>query len=113
MTDYSVHEPTFSGTTDDEWNAPEEKDFDTDDLSDIASHFVLSSSGFDDPERYEDLNLPVVGPDGKLNENAIQTAYSGGHSVEQVDGIDDDTKSDAKDILSDLADDFDDLDLDD
>jgi hypothetical protein len=48
-----------------------------------------------------------------LNENAIRTAYSGGHSVEQMDDIDDDTKSDAKDVLSNLADDFGDLDLDD
>lgn len=113
MTEYSVHEPTFSGTTDDDWSAPEEKDFDTNDLSDIASHFVLSSSGFDDPDRYRDLTLPAVGPDGQLNKHAVKTAYSGAHSVEQVDNIDDDTKSNAKDVLSDLADNFDDLDVND
>jgi hypothetical protein len=63
MTDYSVHEPMFGGTTRDDWSAPEENGFDTDDLSDITGHCVLSASGFDDPERYEDRYLPVVGPD--------------------------------------------------
>lgn len=53
MTEYSVHEPEFGGTTDDDWSAPEGRGFETDDLSDTASHFVLSSSGFDDPDRYE------------------------------------------------------------
>ncbi len=92
MVNYSVHEPEYDGTTDDDWSAPEENDFDTDDLSDIAGHFVLSSSGFDSPDRYSDLKLPVVGPNGQLNENVLQTAYSGGHSVEAVEDIDDDTK---------------------
>ncbi|WP_266078978.1 hypothetical protein [Haladaptatus caseinilyticus] len=111
MTNYSVHEPEYDDTTDEEWSAPQEHDFDTDDLSDIASHFVLSSSGFDSPDTYDDLQLPVVGPDGKLNENALQTAYSGGHSVEAVEDIDEDTKGDARDVLESLADEFEDLDL--
>lgn len=113
MTEYSVHEPAYDGTTDEEWDAPQENDFDTDDLSEIAEHFVLSTSGFDDPENYRDLKLPVVGPDGKLNANALRTAHSGGHGVEQVEDIDDDTKGEAKDVLEDLADEFDDVDLDD
>ncbi|WP_435155589.1 hypothetical protein [Haladaptatus sp. DFWS20] len=111
MMNYSVHEPEFDDTTDDDWSAPQENDFDTDDLSEIASHFVLSASGFDSPDTYDDLKLPVVGADGRLNENAVQTAYSGGHSVEAVEDIDDDTKQDAKNVLKSLADEFDDLDL--
>ncbi|WP_101295124.1 hypothetical protein [Halegenticoccus soli] len=111
MSDYEVHEPEFSGTTTDDWSAPQENDFDADDLSEIAAHFVLSSSGFDDPENFTDLKLPVVDPDGNLNSNAIKTAYSGGHSVEQIDDIDDDTKERAEDVLEGLADEFDDLDL--
>jgi hypothetical protein len=111
MTDYSVHEPDYSGTTEDDWDAPRENDFDTADPGEIADHFVLSASGFDDPDRYSDLNAPVVDPDGNLNANALRTAYSGGHSVEKVDDIDDDTVADARDVLDDLADEFDDLDL--
>ncbi|WP_254534904.1 hypothetical protein [Halomarina litorea] len=53
----------------------------------------------------------MVDPDGNLNSNALQTAYSGGHSVEAVDDIDDDTVDDAKDVLEDLANEFDHLDL--
>ncbi|GAA0224956.1 hypothetical protein ACFFQF_09915 [Haladaptatus pallidirubidus] len=111
MTNYSVHEPPFDGTTDDDWSAPQEHDFDTDDLSEIADHFVLSASGFDSPERYNDLKLPVVSPAGELNENALQTAYSGGHSVESIEGIDEETKSKAKDVLESLASEFGGLDL--
>jgi len=109
MTDYSVHEPDYSGTTEDDWNALRENDFDAGDPGEIAGPFVLSASGFDDSDRYSDLNAPVVDPDGNLNANTLRTAYSGGHSVEKVDDIDDDTVTDARDVLDDLADEFDDL----
>ena len=111
MAEYSVHEPDYSGTTEDDWDAPRMNDFDTDDLSEIASHFVLSSSGFDDPENFGDLDLPVVDPDGNLNLHAIRTANSGAHGVEQVEGIDDDTVDDVRDVLHALADEFDDASL--
>ncbi|KZN25354.1 hypothetical protein A4G99_02300 [Haladaptatus sp. R4] len=58
MTDYNVHEPELGGTTDDDWSASEERGFGTDDLSDTASHFVLSSSGFDSPRPLR--SLPVI-----------------------------------------------------
>ena len=102
MTDYEMHEPDYSGTTTDDWDAPQEEDFDTDDLGEIADHFVLSSSGFP-PENFGDLKLPVVDPDGKLNENALQSAHGGAHSVEAIDDVDDETKSDVKDLLEDLS----------
>jgi hypothetical protein len=68
--DYERHEPDYSGTTTAEWDAPRESDFETDDLSEIADHFVLSASGFP-PVAFSDLKLPVVDPDGNLNENAL------------------------------------------
>jgi len=60
----SVHEPTYSGTTTDDWDAPRLNDFDTDDLAEVGGQFVLSSSGFQQPEEFGDLALPVVSPDG-------------------------------------------------
>ncbi|WP_276271582.1 hypothetical protein [Haloarcula litorea] len=102
MTDYDVHEPDYSGTTTAEWDAPRLSDFDTDDLGEVDDHFVLSSSGFP-PDAFSDLHLPVVDPDGTLNENALQTAHGGAHSVEAIDGIDDETTADVKDLLERLS----------
>ncbi|WP_158058673.1 hypothetical protein [Halorussus halophilus] len=102
-TSYDVHRPEYSGTTTDDWSAPDEQDFDTDDLSKIAAHFLLSASGFEDPDKYGDLKLPVVDPEGNLNLNALETAHGGAHSVEAVDGIDDETKEQVEDICEDLA----------
>lgn len=102
MTDYEMHEPDYSGTTTDEWDAPQEEDFDTDDLSEIGEHFVLSASEFS-PDDFTDLKLPVVDPDGNLNENALQSAHGGAHSVEAIDDIDDGTKGDVKDLLESLS----------
>lgn len=102
MTGYDIHEPDYSGTTTDDWDAPQEEDFDTDDISEIANHFVLSASGFA-PENFTDLKLPVVEPGGDLNENALQAAHGGNHSVESIDDLDDDTESDVKDLLEDLS----------
>lgn len=102
MTDYEMHEPAYSGTTTEEWDAPQMEDFDTDDLSEIGDHFVLSSSGFP-PENFTDLKAPVVDPEGDLNENALQVAHGGAHSVEAIDDLDDDTESTVKDLLEDLS----------
>ncbi|MFC6905460.1 hypothetical protein [Halalkalicoccus tibetensis] len=102
MTDYAVHEPEYSGTTDDEWDDPRLNDFDTDDLGEVAEHFLLSASGFP-PENFSDLKAPVVDPEGKLNLNALQTAHGGAHSVEAIDDIDDGTVGETKDLLEELA----------
>lgn len=102
MTDYEMHEPKYDGTTTDEWDAPREHDFDTDDLSEIDDHFVLSSSGFA-PDDFADLKLPVVDSEGNLNLNALETAYGGAHSVEAVEGIDDDAVGSVKSLLQQLA----------
>ena len=99
---YEVHEPEYSGTTTEDWDAPQENDFETDDLGEIADHFVLSASGFP-PDNFSDLKLPVVDPDGNLNENALQTAHGGAHSVEAIDDVDEETESEVKDLLEELS----------
>ena len=96
-----MHEPEFDGTTTEEWDRPQLNDFDTDALSAVDDHFILSTSGFP-PDDFEDLKLPVVDPDGNLNHNALQVA-KGGHGVEAVEDIDEDAKSDVKDLIDRLA----------
>lgn len=103
MTTYEVHEPTYSGRTTDDWSAPRQKDFVTDDLAEIGSHYLLSASGFRDPADFDDLKLPVVDADGDLNLNALETAHGGAHGVEAVDGIDDGTVDEVREIIEDLA----------
>lgn len=102
MTEYDLHEPEYSGTTTEAWDSPQEEDFDTDNLSEIDDNFVLSSSGFP-PDNFTGLKLPVVAPDGTLNENALQSAHGGAHSVETIDDLADDTKQDVKNLLEDLS----------
>ncbi|MBV0922738.1 hypothetical protein KTS45_00855 [Halomicroarcula limicola] len=102
MSSYEAHSVSYSGTTEADWSAPSESDFETDDLSTVDDHYLLSSSGFP-PEEFSDLQIPVVDPDGSLNLNALQTAYSGGHSVEAVDGIDGETVGQVKGIIQRLA----------
>lgn len=102
MTDYEVHSVSYDGTTTEDWDAPQQSDFDTDDLSAVDDHFLLSGSGFP-PESFDDLKIPLVDPDGNLNRNALETAYSGGHGVEQVADIDGDTVGQAKGIVQSLA----------
>lgn len=102
MTDYDTHEPEYSGTTTEEWNAPQMEDFETDHLSAIDDHFVLSATGFP-PDDFTDLKLPIVEPDGTLNENALQSAHGGAHSVDTVDDIDDETRSDVENLLEELS----------
>ncbi len=102
MTDYELHEPDFSETTTDEWEEPQLEDFETDDLSEVADHFLLSSSGFP-PEKFTDLKLPVVGPDGQLNRNALQTSKSGGRGVGAVEDLDDDREEDVENLIDRLA----------
>ncbi len=111
MTEYELHDPEFSGTTTDEWSEPQLEDFETDDLGDVADHFLLSATGFP-PANFTDLKLPVVDPSGQLNRNALQTAKSGGHGVGAVSDLDDDVQAETESLLDDLANDhFDDADF--
>lgn len=102
MPGYDLHEPDYSGTTTEEWDAPQQEGFETDDLGTIADSFLLSSSGFP-PDNFGDLKLPVVEPSGELNENALQNAHGGAHSVDAIEGIDDETAEDAKKLLESLS----------
>ncbi|MFC7008971.1 hypothetical protein [Halalkalicoccus salilacus] len=102
MSDYEMHEPDYSDTTEEDWGDPQLNDFETDDLGEVADHFVLSSSGFP-PENFSDLKVPVVDPEGNLNLNALQTAHGGAHSVEAIDDVDEGTAEDVKELLEKLA----------
>lgn len=85
LQEYDMHTPSWSGTTSSDWSRPDMEDFDTDDLSEIADHFLISMTGFP-PENYGDLKLPVVEPSGDLNVNAL-AAVKGGRGVSAVDGL--------------------------
>ncbi|WP_135303076.1 hypothetical protein [Haloarcula amylovorans] len=102
MTAYEATAVSYDTVTTEAWDAPELNDFDTDDLTEIGDHFVVAKGGFP-PEKFSDLELPVVDTDGNLNLNAIRTAYSGGRSVEAIDGISEGTRAKAKSILQNLA----------
>ncbi|MFC4247104.1 hypothetical protein ACFOZ7_08850 [Natribaculum luteum] len=102
MTDYELHEPDFSETTTDEWEEPQLEEFETDDLGEVAAHFLLSSSGFP-PENFTDLKLPVVEPSGELNRNALQTAKSGGHGVGAVEDLDEERQEGVENLIDRLA----------
>jgi Chromosome segregation ATPases len=82
-----IHSVDFSGTTEGDWSKPDMEDFDTDDLSEIDDHFLVSKTGFP-PENYGDLALPVVGPEGDLYLNALQNAKARGSQVEGLSGED-------------------------
>lgn len=103
MTDYEIHRPSFSDTTKTEWEFPTEDDFDTDDLSTIAGCFLLSASGFDDPDDFGDLELPVVNSRGYLSLNGLWAARSGPYSVERVEDIDNETKAAIRELIDDLG----------
>ncbi|WP_435077729.1 hypothetical protein [Halococcus sp. AFM35] len=103
MTKYDIHRPSFSATTTDDWEFPTEQDFPTDDLSAVADHFLLSASGFDDPDQFEDLQLPVVNSQGYLSNNGLWAARSGPYSVERIADIDPETKAEVLDLIDDLG----------
>lgn len=103
MTDYDIHRPSFSGTTTDDWEFPTEQDFATDDLSTVADHFLLSASGFDDPDEFEDLQLPVVNSQGYLSINGLWAAQNGPYSVERITDIGPETKAEVLDLIDDLG----------
>ncbi len=83
----SVHKPSHSGTTESSWSKPSMEDFDTDDLSEIDDHFVVSKSGFP-PDNFGDLSLPVVEPSGELNLNGVESALQLAGQVSGLSGSD-------------------------
>jgi hypothetical protein len=101
LQEYEMHTPDWSGTTTADWSSPDLEDFDTDDLSEVANHFLISSTGFP-PENFTDLKLPVVEPNGDLNVNAL-AAVKGGRGVSAVDGLESDMEGDIVDWVNNAA----------
>jgi len=82
------HTPEYDGTdADSEWDKPAMSDFDTDNMSEIDDHFIVSKTGEWPPENYGDLALPVVFPNGDLSLDGLDSAHQ---MAGQVDGISDD-----------------------
>jgi len=101
LQEWEFHEPSWDGTTEDEWSSPDMEDFDTDDLGEIADHFLISQTGFPS-ENFTDLALPVVEPNGDLNVNAL-SAVKGGRGVSAVEGLSDDMEEQIVDYVNGLA----------
>jgi len=101
LQDYEMHTPDWSGTTEQDWSRPDLDDFDTDDLSEVAKHFLISSSGFP-PENYTDLKLPIVEPNGDLNVNAL-AAVKGGRGASAVDGLSSEKEEKIMEMMNKLA----------
>lgn len=78
-----VHEVSYQGVTEDDWDAPNLEDFPPEytdaqgnpkwDL--VDDHFLYSENGFP-PNKYTDLKFPVVSPAGMLNLSALRAAKS-------------------------------------
>ena len=103
MSEYEVHRPSFAGTTRNDWEFPSEVDFDTEDLPTAADRFLLSKSGFDEPDAFEGLALPVVTSRGELSYNALWAAKQGPYSVERIEDIDAETKQAVEQLIDDLG----------
>lgn len=73
MGEYEIHRPSFSDTTRNDWEFPSEMDFDTENLPAAADRFPLSASGFDEPDAFEDLALPVVTSRGSFSYNVLRS----------------------------------------
>jgi len=117
LADYEMHEVSYEGSHDNDWNRPNLEDFvaamgieddvsEYDDLTqqaqeDVASAFVISASGFP-AENYEDLKLPVVEPNGELSLNAL-AAVKGGRGASQVEDLSDEMEEEIIDYVNQLA----------
>jgi hypothetical protein len=101
LQEYDMHEVSYTGTTERSWDSPDMEDFDTDDMSDIDNHFLISMSGFP-PENFTDLKLPIVEPDGRLSLNAL-AAVKGGRGVSAVSGLGEDMEDEIVDYVNMLA----------
>jgi hypothetical protein len=102
----SIHEPTYSGDDDDEWNKPSLNDFtdeswedlSDEEKSDIGGHFIFSMTGFP-ADNYSDMKLPVVRPNGTLSMNAVRNAKS---RLSQTDGLSDDQRDRVESMLNEM-----------
>jgi hypothetical protein len=96
------HTPEWSGLdAEREWSKPNMEDFDTDDMSEISDHFVVSKTGEWPPENYGDLALPVVFPNGDLSLDGLDSAHQ---MAQQVDGLSDEMATAVQEKLNSWAD---------
>lgn len=103
MSEYELHRPRFSATTRNNWEFPSEAGVDTDDLPAVADRFLLSKSGFDDPDSFEDLALPVVTDRGELSYNALWAAKRGPYGVEAIPDLDDEARAGVEALIDELG----------
>ncbi|EMA52655.1 MULTISPECIES: hypothetical protein [Halococcus] len=103
MSEYELHRPRFSATTRNNWEFPSEAGVDTDDLPAVADRFLLSKSGFDDPDSFDDLALPVVTERGELSYNALWAAKRGPYGVEGIPDLDAETRADAEALIDEIG----------
>ena len=97
------HTPDWSGTDSErEWSKPAMEDFDTDDMSEIDDHFLVSDTGEWPPENYSDLSLPVVFPDGDLSLDGLDSAHQ---MAGQVDGVSEDMADKLQSEINSIAED--------
>ena len=117
LAEYEMHEVSYEGTHENEWNRPTLEDFvkemgidddisEYDDLTneakeDVASAFIISASGFP-ADDYGDLNLPVVEPSGELSVNAL-SAVKGGRGASAVEGLSSDMEDEIDNYVNQLA----------
>jgi hypothetical protein len=117
LAEYEMHEVSYEGTHENEWDRPNLEDFveemgidddisEYDDLTnqakeDVASAFIISASGFP-ADDYGDLNLPVVEPSGELSVNAL-AAVKGGHGASAVEGLSSEMEDEIDDYVNQLA----------
>lgn len=97
---YELHDPTFYETTAERWEEPSRQEFDDSRVEAVDDHYLLSASGFP-PESYDDLELPVVDADGRLNRNALADAAYGPGSVERLD-VSEELESEITDLIHEL-----------
>jgi len=90
----TVRTPTYSGTTTSSWSSPDLEDYGYESVEDIPEDIDVHPAEYTflgevDAEEYDEVSiLPVVEPNGDLNQNAL---YSAKTYVSQVGGISSDT----------------------
>lgn len=100
---YNTHRPNYSTTRKNEGTFPTEPDFDTDNLSAVADHFLLSSSGFDGPEDFDDLELPVVNLQDFPSLNKLWAIRGNSYSVKHNKDTNDEMKAAAEQLIDNIS----------
>lgn len=92
-----IHEPTFDGATEDRWVEPDWEALADGSPDAVAGHFLLSRTGFP-PDDVDDLAVPVVDEEGRLNLHALADVAVG---IDDVD-VDEDTEEEIVELAHEL-----------